>query len=72
MPSKRGQTSKNNDRYTLSAVFEEAQGFQKCSKMDARMESLGTENHKNPPHTELQEKVVTVLLWGRSAKTLFQ
>ena len=44
MPSKRGQTSKNDDGYTLSAVFEEAQGFQKCSKMDARMESLGTEN----------------------------
>ena len=43
-PSKRGQTSKNNDSYTLSTVFEEAQGFQKCSKMEARMESLGTEN----------------------------
>ena len=28
------------------SVFEEAQGFQKCSKMDARMESLGTESHK--------------------------
>ena len=24
--------------------------------MDARMESLGTENHKNPPHTELKKK----------------
>ena len=44
MPSKRGQTSKNYDGYTLSAVLEEAQGFQKYSKMDARMESLGTEN----------------------------
>ena len=51
-----GQTSKSNDGYTLSAVFKEAQGFQKRSKMHTRMESLGTENHKNPPHTELKKK----------------
>ena len=56
MPPKSGPTSKNNDSYTLSAVFEEAQAFQKCLKMDARMESLGIENHKNPPHTELQKR----------------
>ena len=57
MPSKRGQTSKNDDGYTLSAAFEEAQGFRKFSKMHAWMESLGTENHKNPAHTELKKNI---------------
>ena len=62
MPSKRGQTSKNADNYTLTAVLEEAQGFQKSSKMEARMESLGTENHKNPLHTELKKNGQTIKL----------
>ena len=48
------QSSKNDDGCTLSAVFEEAQGFQKCSKMDARMESLGTENPSTLGRTSSQ------------------
>ena len=61
-PSKRGQTSKIDDAYTLSAVFKEAQGSQKGVKMEARMESLGTQSHKNPPHTELQQNHQTIRL----------
>ena len=55
-PSQRGQTSKIDNPYTLSAVFEEAQGSQKVVKMEARMKSLGTQMHKHPETRTLKQK----------------
>ena len=54
-PSGRGQTSKIDDSYTLSAVFSEAQGHQQGAKMGAKMEPRGTQNHKNPEKRALKK-----------------
>ena len=78
-PSQRGQTSKIDNAYTLSAGFKEAQGSQKGVKMEARMESLGTQNHKNPETRTLEKKAtsrdrkkwVHGHLGGGSANALF-
>ena len=75
----RGQTSEIDNSYTLSAVFQEAQGSPKEVKMEARMESLGTQNHTNPETRTLEKKAtsrdrkkwVHGHLGGGSANALF-
>ena len=70
--SGRGQTSEIHDRYTLSAVFSEAQGSQKGVKMEAKMMSQDTKNHKSREKRTLEKtskmqhckKWVSACLWG--------
>ena len=47
-PAGRGQPSEIDGRYTLFSVFSEAQGSQQNTQIEAKMESPGTQNHKNP------------------------
>jgi hypothetical protein len=47
-PSGRAQPSEIDGRYTLFSDFSEAQGSQQNTQIGAKMESLGTQNHKNP------------------------
>ena len=54
-PFQRGQTSEIDNTYTLSAVFREAQCSPKGVKIEARMECLGTQNHKNPETRTLKK-----------------
>ena len=58
-PSQGGQASKIDNIYKLSAVFQKAQGSPKGVKMEARMESLGTLNHKNPETRTLGKKTTS-------------
>ena len=51
----RGQTSKIDDSYTLSAVFSEAQGSQKGVKMGAKMEPQGTQTHTKQEKISLKK-----------------
>ena len=44
--SRRGQTSKNDDSYTVLTVFSEVQDSRNKLKMEAKIEPPGTQNHK--------------------------
>ena len=44
----KGSNNEIDNAYTLSAVFRETQCSPKTIKMEATMECVGTQNHKNP------------------------
>ena len=53
--SRRGQTSKIDDSYTVLTVFSEIQDSRNGLKMGAKMEPPGTRNHKKSKNNALEK-----------------